>query len=208
MRSNQRTRGRAVTFALACALLACASSFARAQSGVAVSFSDKSVTLPAGASRQFTPTVTGTTNTAVTWTVNGVAGGNATVGTIDATGKYTAPAGASVGTAFTITATSVADPTASASLTLTIRYPNPQVTSVTPNPLPAGPFKITINGNLYAPSATVDFRGNGDMTVTGFAIVGGVTLKGNGRPPRRHIDVLASTGPQTVTAAVPPHLIP
>jgi uncharacterized protein (DUF1800 family) len=159
MRSIQRTRGRAITFALACALLACASSFARAQSGVAVSFSDKSVTLPAGATRQFTPTVTGTTNTAVTWTVNGVAGGNTSVGTIDATGKYTAPAGASVGTAFTITATSVADPTASASLTLTIRYPNPQVTSVTPNPLPAGPFKITLNGNLFVSGAQVLMSG-------------------------------------------------
>ncbi|HYY95256.1 MAG TPA: hypothetical protein VE713_12125, partial [Pyrinomonadaceae bacterium] len=99
MRSSQRRREQAITCALVCALLACAQMVARAQSGVAVSFSDKSVTLPAGATRQFTPTVTGTTNTAVTWAVNGVAGGNATVGTIDATGKYTAPAGAAVGTA-------------------------------------------------------------------------------------------------------------
>ena len=41
---------------------------------------------------QFTATVTGTTNTAVTWSVNGVAGGNSTVGTISTSGAYTAPA--------------------------------------------------------------------------------------------------------------------
>jgi len=40
---------------------------------------------------QFTPTIAGTTNTAVNWTVNGVAGGNSTVGTITPTGLYTAP---------------------------------------------------------------------------------------------------------------------
>ena len=40
----------------------------------------------------FNATVTGTTNTAVTWEVAGIAGGNSTVGTIDANGNYTAPA--------------------------------------------------------------------------------------------------------------------
>ncbi len=40
----------------------------------------------------FIATVTGTTNTAVTWQVDGVTGGNASVGTIDASGNYTAPA--------------------------------------------------------------------------------------------------------------------
>jgi len=40
----------------------------------------------------FKATVTGTTNTAVTWEVAGIPGGNSTVGTIDASGNYTAPA--------------------------------------------------------------------------------------------------------------------
>jgi hypothetical protein len=39
-----------------------------------------------------TPTVTGSQDTALTWTVNGVAGGNAQIGTINAQGVYTAPA--------------------------------------------------------------------------------------------------------------------
>ena len=40
----------------------------------------------------FQATVTGTTNTTVTWEVNGIAGGNSTVGTISISGTYTAPA--------------------------------------------------------------------------------------------------------------------
>ena len=42
----------------------------------------------------FTATVAGTATTDVTYTVNGVTGGNAQVGTITAVGLYTAPAAA------------------------------------------------------------------------------------------------------------------
>ena len=41
--------------------------------------------------RQFTATVQNTTNTAVIWKVNGIAGGNSTVGTISTSGVYKAP---------------------------------------------------------------------------------------------------------------------
>ena len=64
----------------------------------------------AGAKVQFTAAVQGTTtNDAVTWT--------ATMGTITATGVYTAPTAASTGM---VTATSVADPTKSASAVVTV----------------------------------------------------------------------------------------
>ncbi len=42
--------------------------------------------------QQFTATVAGTTNTAVNWFVDGVRGGNSTVGTISSTGLYHPPA--------------------------------------------------------------------------------------------------------------------
>src|SRR3954464_586903 len=45
-----------------------------------------------GDTQQFTAAVTGTSNTTVTWSVNGVAGGAAATGTISATGLYTPPA--------------------------------------------------------------------------------------------------------------------
>jgi len=41
--------------------------------------------------QNFTATVTGSTNTAVSWMVNGVTGGNSTTGVISATGVYSAP---------------------------------------------------------------------------------------------------------------------
>ncbi len=49
----------------------------------------ESVTL--GNMQAFLATVTNTSNTAVTWSVNGVAGGSVTVGTITSAGLYTAP---------------------------------------------------------------------------------------------------------------------
>src|SRR4029077_9339450 len=46
---------------------------------VSVSIGPASVTLNTSHTQQFTASVTGTSNTAVTWTVDGIAGGNATV---------------------------------------------------------------------------------------------------------------------------------
>ena len=68
-------------------------------------------------SRQFQATVTGTTQTSVTWSVDGTDGGNAAVGTISATGLYTPPANAGT---HAVKATSVADSTKSASATIAI----------------------------------------------------------------------------------------
>jgi hypothetical protein len=47
--------------------------------------------LDAGATQQFTASIQGLSNTGVTWSVDGNAGGNSTVGTITANGLYTAP---------------------------------------------------------------------------------------------------------------------
>jgi hypothetical protein len=73
------------------------------------------------------------TGTPVNWSVNGVLGGNATVGTISATGLYTAPAsfpGIGLNT-FTITATSQADSTVTAAANATVVYPNDTSTAQT-----------------------------------------------------------------------------
>src|SRR5574337_1160596 len=82
--------------------------------GITVTVTPNPVNVPAGSPRQFTATVTGTANTAVTWQVNGVVGGNSTVGTISPTGLYTAPASPpSPSATVTITAVSQADTTKS-----------------------------------------------------------------------------------------------
>jgi Tol biopolymer transport system component len=59
---------------------------------------------------QFTARVTGTPNTAVTWSVNNITGGSGTVGTISASGLFTAPTVA-YSTDVTVTAASVMDAT-------------------------------------------------------------------------------------------------
>ncbi len=70
--------------------------------------------------QQFTATVSNTSNTAVTWSVNGVAGGSSTAGTISAGGLYTAPATVPTQAMVTVTATSQAITTASGSASVTI----------------------------------------------------------------------------------------
>jgi len=62
--------------------------------------------------QQYTATVVNTTNHGVVWSVDGIRGGNFTVGIISASGLYNPPAKRST---HTITATSVAQPTAKGS---------------------------------------------------------------------------------------------
>jgi hypothetical protein len=94
--------------------------------GIVVAISPTSVTVSTGAGQSFTASVTGTgaPSTAVTWSVNGIAGGNSTLGTIASNGAagalYVAPAVSPLPPTVSITATSVADPTKSATASVTI----------------------------------------------------------------------------------------
>jgi arylsulfate sulfotransferase len=85
-----------------------------------------------GNSTQFNATITG--DTSVTWSVNGVAGGNSTVGTIDATGNYTAPLTAQ-SVSVIVAAASVKEPTVTSSAQAYVVVPG-QVTT-TNHPLVA-----------------------------------------------------------------------
>lgn len=88
---------------------------------VTVSVTPASASVFLGATQQFAATVTGSANTAVTWSVNGVAGGNAAAGTITAAGLYTAPQNLPSPATVTVTATSSADSSKSASITVTVQ---------------------------------------------------------------------------------------
>ncbi|HXR97043.1 MAG TPA: hypothetical protein VN709_04285, partial [Terriglobales bacterium] len=90
---------------------------------IAVTVAPATASVAIGGSQAFTATVTGTTNPAVTWSVNGTAGGSATLGLIDKSGVYTAPAAIPSPATVTVTATSAADPAKSASAALTITAP-------------------------------------------------------------------------------------
>src|SRR5437773_918508 len=67
------------------------SSHSSSSVSTAVHVSPSTATVATNTTQQFTVTVTGITNTTVNWSVNGTAGGNSTVGTISASGLYTAP---------------------------------------------------------------------------------------------------------------------
>jgi hypothetical protein len=84
---------------------------------VSVQLNQTTATIAAGTTQQFTASITGTINTAVTWSVDSIGGGNASDGTISASGLYTAPN--TTGT-HVVTATSVADTTKSASAKVTV----------------------------------------------------------------------------------------
>ncbi len=81
--------------------------------GVSIWVGPASATLTANGQQQFTATVAGTSNTAVTWSMS------PSLGTLTANGLYTAPVVSSSQTV-TITATSVADPTKSANAAVTL----------------------------------------------------------------------------------------
>lgn len=91
-----------------------------AQGGVSITISPTSASLQVGLSQQFSATVKGSSNTGVTWMVNGVAGGNSAVGTISSAGLYTAPQNVPSSGQVTVEARSNADSTKSATASLTI----------------------------------------------------------------------------------------
>ena len=88
-------------------------------SGGSVSISPATVTLTSSFTQQFTVSEQGATNDCWIWTVNGIVGGNAAVGTITNTGFYAAPTTPFSGTE-TITVTSCVNSALTASATLSL----------------------------------------------------------------------------------------
>lgn len=115
-----------------------------APSGATVSLAPMNPATATGTSVQFTATVTGSSNTGVNWSVNGVAGGSSTVGTISSTGLYQAPASVPNPATVVVTATSQADSTQSASTTVALTASNSAPLTV----------DFGLNGNTGNPDTT------------------------------------------------------
>lgn len=126
---------------------------------VTIALSPASATVETGKTQQFTAQVSGSTNTAVAWKVNGTTGGNATVGTISNSGLYTAPSSVPNPATVIVAAVSNADPTKSASATVTVTPSTfTSVKVLSPNGgeiLPAGSTFVITWG---APSTAMSFR--------------------------------------------------
>ena len=118
-----------------------------------------STTVRAGDSVQFSATVTGNVSQEVTWSVNGVAGGNSSVGTIDSRGKYQAPLSLPTPNSVKVQATSLAEKSLSASGSVTLQNPLPVPQSVSPTVLPVGSFSLTVIGTNFVTGSQVLFGG-------------------------------------------------
>jgi hypothetical protein len=139
---------------------------------VSVAVSPSSATLAPGKTQQFTATVLNTTNTAVTWTVDGLYNGNTTVGMISNTGLYTAP---ETNGTHTIVATSQADPTKSDSAIVTVtstatgctaKLAPPSITICSPTP-----------GSTVANPVKLSAVGSSNYAITKFLVYSNNTLK-------------------------------
>jgi hypothetical protein len=87
---------------------------------VAVTMSPTNTTLPTRATQQFNASVSGMSNTTVTWSLSGAGCTGATCGIINANGLYTAPTVPPSPDIVSVSATSVENPTISAAVDVTI----------------------------------------------------------------------------------------
>ena len=87
---------------------------------IAVSVTPAAISVLLGNSHPFTANVSNASDTRVTWSVNGIPGGNTATGTISADGLYTAPVDLPSLNKIQIAATSVADPAKSGSAEVTV----------------------------------------------------------------------------------------
>ena len=124
---------------------------------IAVSVAPTTANIRAGDSFTFSSTVTGSSNTTVSWFVNDTANGSATLGTIDATGKYTAPATLPSSNPVTIKATSAADSTKSATSAVSLQNPIPVIAGISPASTNLGSFSLTVTGTKFVQGAQVFF---------------------------------------------------
>ena len=162
---------------------------AAAQNGVTVTVAPSSATVRTTRSRVFSATVTGAPNT-VTWSVNGIDGGNTVAGLIDTSGVYTAPSVVPNPPSVTIRATSTTAPTASGSASATI-IPLPTISSVSPSPVTAGAFMLTVTGAGFLTGSVVSF----DSSALPTTFVSPTQLKasGNAASPKTSVPLVVGT---------------
>ncbi|HEX7961743.1 MAG TPA: cytochrome c peroxidase [Terriglobales bacterium] len=109
----------------------------------------------AGTTSVFTAVLSDGTTAAVQWSVNSVKGGNATIGTIDSSGHYTAPTVLPAPPTVTIGAVQSASPSLSANLAVQLvsAVPTPSISSVNVTQH-SGQVTFTISGSNFIQGAT------------------------------------------------------
>jgi hypothetical protein len=150
---------------------------------IQVSVSPSPSNVRTGSSQQFTATVTGSTNSTVTWSVNKIPGGNSSTGTINSSGSYAAPASLPNANTVVVQATSSADSSAFGVSNVTLLNPTPLLSSIAPTSINVGPLNLTVTGSNFlnqsqillagVPLATT-FVSRTQLTATGTASTAGI----------------------------------
>jgi hypothetical protein len=97
-----------------------------------------------------------TANQTVTWWINGIQGGNSQVGYVNAAGSYSAPGSVPTPATVQLQAKSAKS---SATASITIRYPAPAISSVSPVSIKTGSFTLTVSGTNFHTGAVVKLNG-------------------------------------------------
>jgi hypothetical protein len=98
----------------------------------ALTVTPSSATIAGVTQEQFTAKTGDGSKPAVNWSISGIAGGSAVLGTIDATGMYTAPEFPPTPNLINISAVEISDTRKLGNASATLNNPVPQLTSVTP----------------------------------------------------------------------------
>jgi hypothetical protein len=158
--------------------------------------------VPVATQVNFSASVSGPANQSVTWQVNQIPGGNASIGTITQTGSqtavYTAPANVPNPATVVVAAVSVASPLASATQPLTI-----STTAVTR--VVISPTSATVNASGAGQDFTAKVQGMGDADI---AVTWNVNGEAGGDPTIGTIEQEAPQGCVTVSSYDPPATVP
>jgi len=158
---------------------------------ITVSVSPGSTSVRAGDTQPFTASVSGTTTTGVTWSVNGMPGGNATVGTINASGVYKAPDSLPSPSNVTVQAASIVQASATGTSNVSLLNPIPVLTNVNPKNIGVGQITLNVIGSKFVGSATIFFG----LTAVNTTFISATQLQAN-------FSVPANTPPGSIPITV------
>jgi len=158
----------AVAMLVICALAGCGgsgggSNYQPSYAGVnpTVTVAPATANVPSGGRQQFVVTVTNSLYDTVTWEVNGVVGGNSTLGTIDVNGVYTAP----------LLAPSPAEATVTAVLNAADSFSGTSIVTIT---------SVAFNNSSLKGNYVLGLKGISSPGLSTFYALSSITSDGNG----------------------------
>ena len=132
-------------------------------SPVGVTLTSVANTVQAGAKVGLVSKVTGSTNTAVTWYVDGVQGGNTTIGKLSGGGTATSYIAPAVPGVHTVSVTSAAAPSVTAAVLLTVQAP----ATAPAAPVVTGPVELQAGSGPYTASVALPPGVAAEWSITG-----------------------------------------